>query len=113
MDGTDTVPSNLRFHKLLDDNALEQIASNVVDKFWGWMKIVGNITSGFLGLYTYVIYRFINYLLHVIVTTKIVYNLFGWCISIIAAISGALSKYLIHRKMTYNMIHLTPLVLKG
>lgn len=60
------------------------------------MKILGQVTSGFLGIY--VVYRVINYIMNVVVTSKILYDLLGWSLSLIASISSTLSKYLIHWK---------------
>jgi hypothetical protein len=40
LDGSSITPTNLNFHKLIDQASLEVIASDILDKFWGWMRFV-------------------------------------------------------------------------
>jgi hypothetical protein len=96
LDGSSIAPTDLSFHKLIDQASLEVIASDILDKFWGWMRFVGNWTSGCIGVY--VVWKFLKYLFDVILNTKILYDMFGWSISLVASVSTAISKYIIHRR---------------
>jgi hypothetical protein len=96
LDGSSITPTNLNFHKLIDHASLEIIASDILDKFWGWLRFIGNLTSGCVGLY--VLWKFIKYLFDVDVNTKILYDVFGWSVNLVASVSTTISKYLIHRE---------------
>uniref|UniRef100_A0AAT9JH28 Glycoprotein n=1 Tax=Nasutitermes takasagoensis chuvirus 1 TaxID=3133479 RepID=A0AAT9JH28_9VIRU len=96
IDGRNFDNKQFKLHRLISEDTIVSLTQTVIDKLWGWMKVFGNVSSGIIGLY--LIWKFIVYLTSVVINSKILFDIFGWSLHLIASVSTTISKYLVHRK---------------
>lgn len=95
MVGDDYDPQGTGFGKLIDKETLDGIYQDMKDRIWGWFTVIGDITSGFIGVY--IIFRLVKYAANTIINIRTLYELYGGSIWIFSGVWSGLTSFLVHR----------------
>ncbi|XP_032669690.1 uncharacterized protein LOC116843408 [Odontomachus brunneus] len=82
------------FMNLLDEAALEKLATSTWDRIWGKFLIFGNISAGLLGIV--IIIRMIKLILDTILHGVALHSVFGCSLYLIGALWDSLTQLLLH-----------------
>nr|QPL15390.1 glycoprotein [Orthopteran chu-related virus OKIAV152] len=78
---------------MISARGLERVTTSVMEKMWGWFATVGQISSGFLGIYMCVM--LLKFIVDTLLRGKMLYDVYGVSIKLIAAIWASISHYIL------------------
>ncbi|XP_072754310.1 uncharacterized protein [Anoplolepis gracilipes] len=94
MTGQAVVPGEVSIYSLLDEKALQKIASNTVSRIWGGFVTFGSATAGILGVF--LIIRLIKLTIDTAIHGYALHTVYGCSLHLLGAVWSSLTHLLLH-----------------
>ncbi|XP_050548278.1 uncharacterized protein LOC126909914 [Daktulosphaira vitifoliae] len=91
---------NLKLKSIIDEYTIENLVEQKLQKLWGLFTVVGNIASGFLGIF--LIGKLLLIGINTIINFSILYETFGCSYKILAGLFSSITHYMMHKTHTNN-----------
>lgn len=82
------------FHRLLDENSIEILATNTWQKIWEKMMTFGSISAGIMMII--MIFNLLKLILDAVIRGYTLYSIYGWSVRIFGACFASITALLIH-----------------